>query len=383
MSIGMYQSQVARLQGEIAKLEQKRGDERKHAAKAIDEAVRVEGSITKHTSASMATSKLRQAQRKRDKAADHERKAGKIGDDIARKTRSLQSAQSSLDRALASQRGKDEAAEKKRRQEEQRHLKERERQQQRLDQQARASRRAELAHERALTREVAERQRLHAATLSTAHLQRLPEQATILFASAGPRDESRLDIAEEARDVAQRLRSSEHRDAVKLQHVPALRTRDLIPALNEHRPAVVHFAGHGSTDAELVFQDDDGNAKLVTVEALSATIATVADDIQLVVLNACHSSDQAFALTAHVPAAIGMAAPIGDEAARTFATTLYGAIADGFSIQRAFDQALAQLHLDGIAQEHIPQLYTAAHADADELVLVRPPDRGTENDLAA
>jgi len=43
------------------------------------------------------------------------RKAGKVGDEIARKTRNLQSAQSSLDRALDSQRSKDEAAEKKRR----------------------------------------------------------------------------------------------------------------------------------------------------------------------------------------------------------------------------------------------------------------------------
>lgn len=378
----MYQSRVAGLQGEIAKLEQKRGDERKRASKATDEAIRIEGSITKHTGASMTTSKLRQAQSKRDKAADHERKAGKVGDEIARKTRNLQSAQSSLDRALDSQRSKDDAAEKKRRQEEQRRLKERQRQQQRLDQQARASRQAELAHERALTREAAERQRLHAATLSNAQLQRLPEQVTILLASAGPRDESRLDIAEEARDIAQRLRSSQHRDAVKLEHVPALRAVDLIPALNEHRPTVLHFAGHGSAGAELVFQDDDGKAKPVSAEAITATVATVADHVQLVVLNACDSSDQAAALTAYVPAAIGMAAPIGDDAARIFATALYGAIADGFSTQRAFDQALAQLQLEGVTQEHVPQLFTADQADPDELVLVRPPGQSSGNDLA-
>lgn len=382
MSISMYQSQVARLRGEIAKLEQKQGDERKHAAKAVDEAARIVGSITKHTSLTMATSKQRQAQTKRAKAAEHDKKAGKIGEDIARKTRSLDSAQSSLNRALDSQRRKDEAAEKKRRQEEQRHLKDVQRQQQRLDQQARTNRQAEIAHQRALTRETAERHRLHAESLSAAQLQSLPDQVTILLASAGPRDESRLDIAEEARDIEQRLRSSRHRDAVRLKHVPALRTRDLIPALNEHRPAVLHFAGHGSVGAELIFQDDDGNAKPVSVGAIAATVATVADDVQLAVLNACHSSDQAAALTAHIPASIGMAAPIDDEAARIFATTLYGAIADGFSIRRAFDQALAQLQLEGIPQEHIPQLFIADRANADEIVLVRPPG-SIEGDLAA
>ena len=376
MSISMYRSQVNRLQGEIAKLEQKQADERKHAAKAADEAARIEGSITKRTSPTTVTSKLRQAQSKRTKAADHEKKAGKIGEDIVRKTRNLTSAQSSLTRALDSQRRKDEAAEKKRRQEEQRHLKDLQRQQQRLAQQTSASRQAELAHERALTREAAERHRLHAESLSNAQLQQLPEQVTILLASAGPRDETRLDIAEEARDIAQRLRSSEHRDAVTLEHVPALRTLDLIPALNEHRPTVLHFAGHGSRGAELIFQDDDGDAKPVSAEAITATVATVADHVQLVVLNACHSSDQAAALTAHVPAAIGMAAPIGDDATRIFATALYGAIADGFSIQRAFDQALAQLQLEGIPQEHVPQLFTADDLVADELVLVRPPDHG-------
>jgi hypothetical protein len=214
-------------------------------------------------------------------------------------------------------------------------------------------------------------------------LERLPNEVTILFASAGPRDASRLDIAEEARDIAERLRASEHRDVVKLEHVPALRTSDLIPALNRYRPRILHFAGHGSEGAELVFQDDKGDAKPVSAEAITATVATVADDVQLVVLNACHTSMQAEALVEHVRAAIGMVTAIGDEAGRVFATSFYGAIADGFSVRRAFDQGLAQLQLDGIPEEHVPQLFTAQGLDADELVLVRPPEEQPYSELAA
>lgn len=383
MSVSLYQGQVTRLQGEIAKLEQKQADERDRAAKAIAEAVRIEGSITKYTSPTSATSKLRQAQGKRSNAAEHEKKAGRVGEEIARKGRSLSSAQANLARALDSERRKEEAAEKKRRREEERHLKDMQREQRRTEQQAQASRRAELAHERALTREATERSQLHASTVSTARLRRLPERVTILFASAGPRDATRLDIAEEARDVGQRLRSSEHRDVVRLEHVPALRARDLIPALNQHRPRVLHFAGHGSAGAELVFQDDDGEAKPVGAAAITATVATVADDVQLVVLNACHTADQAEALTVHVPSAIGMVTTIGDDAGRVFATALYGAIADGFSVQRAFDQARAQLQLEGIPEEHVPQLFTAAGVVADELVLVRPPGDSPSWGLAA
>jgi len=383
VSVSLYQGQVTRLQGEIARLEQKQADERGRSVKALEEAVRTEGSITKHTSPSSASSKLRSAQGKRKKAADHDKKAGKIGDDIARKQRSLHSAKANLQRALKCERDKEEAAEKKRRRDEEKHLKEMQREQRRLEQQAQASRRAELSHERALTDEARRRTHLHAATIPETTLSRLPEKVTIMLVSAGPRDEERLDIAEEARDVGERIRGAEHRDAVKLEHVPAVRTKDLIPALNRFKPRVLHFAGHGSTGAELVFQDEDGKAKPVSAKAITATVATVADNVQLVVLNACHTSAQAEALTEHVPAAIGMAAAIGDEAARVFSTALYGAIADGFSVRRAFDQALAQLQLEGIEEERIPRLFTAEEIDPDELVLVRPPNEPPNSALAA
>ena len=384
-----YRRQVAQLEGEIAKLRVKQADEQGKAARASDEAVRIEGSISKNTSSTMVTSKLRQAQSKHKKAADLEKKAGQIGSDIARKVSNLQGAQKNLDRALEQERKKDESAqkkrdaeEKKRRQDEARHLRDMEQQRRRVQREAEAARRSELAHERALTHEVG-RRAYYAASVSPADLHRLPEKATILFTSAGPRDEARLDIAEEARDIQKRLRSSEHRDAVELKHVPALRTQDLIPALNEHKPKVLHFAGHGSEEHQLVFQDDEGNTKPVELEALGATIATVADHIQLVVLNACDTSGQAAALVEHIPVAIGMSTAIGDEAARVFAVTLYGAIADGFSVQRAFDQALAQLQLDGITENQTPQLFAAEGVDPDELVLVRPPGGAYGDAVAA
>lgn len=389
MSEDSYRREVNRLKAEIAKLEKRQADERGRAARAQGDAHRIESSITKYTSPSSVTSKLKQAQRKAEDAARYDQKAAQIGEDIARKAQRLESAERNLTRALAQERQKreqerkrQEDKDKKKRQEEQRHVQAMERQQRRLQQQAESARRAELAHERAMTVEAGRRAR-YAESVSTVQLQRLPEKVAILFASAGPRDETRLDIAEEARDVEKRLRASKHRDVVELKHVPALRTSDLIPALNQHRPRIVHFAGHGSKTGELVFQGDDGQAKFVELEALAATIATVADDVKLVVLNACHSSVQAVALVDHVPAAIGMSEAIGDEGARVFATALYGAIADGFSVERAFMQALAQLKLDGISDDETPQLYVAAGVDPDALVIVRPPGDAFGESLAA
>src|SRR4051794_22254601 len=114
VSLDYYRRQVVQLEGDVAKLRVKQADEQGKAARASDEAVRIEGSITKHTSSSMVTSKLRQAQGKHKKAAEHEKKAGQIGNDIARKLSNLQSAQKNLDRALAQERKKEESAQKKR-----------------------------------------------------------------------------------------------------------------------------------------------------------------------------------------------------------------------------------------------------------------------------
>ncbi len=389
MSEDSYRREVNRLSAEMAKLEKRQADERERAVKARGEVQRLQSSVTKYTSPSTAVSKMKQAQRKAEEAIGFDKKAARIGEDIARKARPLENAEKNLARAQEQarrqseqQQKRDEDREKKRRKEEERHAREMERQQRRLQQQAASERRAELAHERALTSEAGRRAQ-YAESVSRAQLERLPTKVAILFASAGPRDENRLDIAEEARDVQQRLRLAAHRDAVELKHVPALRTSDLIPALNEHRPSVVHFAGHGSEKGRLIFQDDEGKAKPVELEAIAATIATVADDVQLVVLNSCNSGAQASALVDHVPAAIGMSKAIGDDAARIFATALYGAIADGFSVERAFMQALAQLKLDGLSDADIPHLFTGDGVDADSLVLVRPPDELLGESLAA
>jgi CHAT domain len=389
MSEDSYRREINRLKGEIAKLEKKQADERGRAAKAQGDANRLQSSITKYTSPSAAEGKLKQMQRKLEEAARYDGKAADIGTTIARKAGQLESVEKNLSRAQGQtqrraeqQRKRDEEQEKKRRREEEQHLRAMARQQQQLQQRAASERRAELAHERALTSELGRRAR-YAESVSSVQLRSLPQRVTILFASAGPRDELRVDIAEEARDVQKRLRASEHRDVVELRHVPALRPSDLIPALNEHKPRVVHFAGHGSRDGQLVFQDDGGNAKPVDLEAIAATIATVADDVQLVVLNACHSSMPASALVEHVPVAIGMSEAIGDDAARLFAIALYGAIADGFSVERAFAQGLAQLKLDGLPDIDVPCLFTTDGVDADSLVLVRPPDEDSGGLIAA
>lgn len=124
MSSSTYRSQVDRLTDEIARLRTKEADEAGKAVKARSDALRVSNSISKSTSPSTLSSKLKEIQRKEDQAVQHDKRAAGYAKDIAGKQRSLTSAQNSLARALDQDRKKEEREDKRRRDEEVRHVRE-------------------------------------------------------------------------------------------------------------------------------------------------------------------------------------------------------------------------------------------------------------------
>ncbi len=228
---------------------------------------------------------------------------------------------------------------------------------------------------RRITGTLAQHDALHRHTLSVIErLAQLPERIVVLFLAANPLDQEQLRLDEEARSIAEMIRKSEHRDAVKLESCWAVRPLDVLQAINEHKPRIIHFSGHGSDQEEIIFQSDGGQTKLVSKEAIVQTMAAASDDIRLVFFNTCYSRSQAEAVVTHVHAAIGMKTSIGDEAARVFAAQFYSAIGFGLSVKRAVDQARAALMLEGIAEQDTPELFVADGVDPDQLILVRPPD---------
>lgn len=118
----MYRGQVDRLTNEISRLRAKEADESKKAAKERGDALRIGNSISKSTSPSVLSSRLKEIHRKEERAAEHEKRAAQYAQEIARKQRSLTTAQNSLNRALQQERKKEEGEDKKRREEERRHL---------------------------------------------------------------------------------------------------------------------------------------------------------------------------------------------------------------------------------------------------------------------
>jgi hypothetical protein len=203
-------------------------------------------------------------------------------------------------------------------------------------------------------------------------LKKIPEKITVLFLASNPIDQAPLRLDEEARSITEMIRKAKHRDSVKFESRWALQTIDLLQAINEHDPTIVHFSGHGSDNDEIVFQSQDGVTKLVKKEALVQTMMASSDNIRLVFFNTCFSKNQAEAISQFVDATIGMNTSIGDEAARVFSSQFYSAIGFGLSVEKAFQQAKGLLMMEDIPEESTPELFIKPGLKAEEIILVQP-----------
>src|SRR3954447_17829712 len=199
------------------------------------------------------------------------------------------------------------------------------------------------------------------------------DKLKVLFLAANPAGPQPLQLDEEIRQITAKVRASEHRDSLELVSRWAVRPDDLVQALLEVRPHVVHFSGHGSKAQELILLDDQGNPKPVSKEALAYLFRTLKDNVRVVVLNACYSRPQAEALAEAIDCTIGMNRPIGDEAAIVFAASFYQAVGFGRSVEEAFELGKAALLLEGIPEDQTPELLTHQGVDAAGLRLIAPP----------
>ena len=160
------------------------------------------------------------------------------------------------------------------------------------------------------------------------------DKIKVLFLAANPAGTPPLRLDEEIRQITAKVRAAEYRDSLELVSRWAVRPDDLLQALLEVKPHVVHFSGHGSSTSELILLDDLGDPKPVSQAALVHLFRTLKDDVRVVVLNACTSRPQAEALAETVECTVGMNRPIGDSAAIVFAASFYRALGFGRSVKR-------------------------------------------------
>ena len=221
-----------------------------------------------------------------------------------------------------------------------------------------------------------------------------PENVKVLFLGSNPAQTQPLALDQEIKAIRRMIRASEHRDVLRLSSRWAVEPDDLLQALNEERPTIVHFSGHGSQAGEIILMDASGAQRPVRAgtleapltrdarqaalgaqkpagaQALKALFTALKDNIRLVVLNACYSRVQAEAIAEVIDCVVGMSDAISDRAAIAFAASFYRALGFGRSVQEAFEQGKVSLGLEGIGEETIPHLLERDGIDAASVVLV-------------
>ena len=221
-----------------------------------------------------------------------------------------------------------------------------------------------------------------------------PENVKVLFLGSNPAQTQLLALDQEIKAIRRMIRASEHRDVLRLSSRWAVEPDDLLQALNEERPTIVHFSGHGSQAGEIILMDASGAQRPVRAgtleapltrdarqaalgaqkpagaQALKALFTALKDNIRLVVLNACYSRVQAEAIAEVIDCVVGMSDAISDRAAIAFAASFYRALGFGRSVQEALEQGNVSLLLEGIPEETIPELLQRDGVDAASVIPV-------------
>jgi pterin-4a-carbinolamine dehydratase len=183
------------------------------------------------------------------------------------------------------------------------------------------------------------------------------KQKNILFLAANPKETTSLRLQEEEREIKEKLRSQGY-GKVPIYSSGATRPRDIQQAMLDSKPQIVHFSGHGIGEEGLVFEDLDGQIKLISSEAL-ADLAKIFSErgLECMVLNACYSKFQAEAIAQHIPYVIGMSQAVGDRAAIEFSSGFYGAVGAGESIEFAYRLGCNAIALAGVSGHLTPILF--------------------------
>jgi CHAT domain-containing protein len=162
----------------------------------------------------------------------------------------------------------------------------------------------------------------------------------------------------------------------------AISPTKMLKKIVEKKPTIIHFSGHGmgektsgnekgtrgsivEIDVELarsglVLQNDvTGKAQLVSTNAIANMFKTITKQfpINIVILNACYSENQAKAILQYVPYVIGMNDAVADSTAIELAKSFYNNyITNEKTVEEAFELAQAHLLLNDMPGADIPQL---------------------------
>ncbi|TFI52510.1 EAL domain-containing protein [Mastigocladus laminosus UU774] len=177
---------------------------------------------------------------------------------------------------------------------------------------------------------------------------------TILILAANPKNTTQLRLAEEVRDIEEALKRSENRNQFNLETRWAVRPRDLVRAMTEVEPNIVHFCGHGKAEEGIALEDNQGNVQLISIDGLANLFKSFNTQVECVLLNACYSKIQVEVISQYIDYVIGMEQEIQDRDAIEFAVSFYDALGSGKTYESAYMLGCITMQLYGAAENLMP-----------------------------
>ncbi|WP_282776073.1 COR domain-containing protein [Phaeodactylibacter xiamenensis] len=163
------------------------------------------------------------------------------------------------------------------------------------------------------------------------------EMVKVLFLQANPTQDE-ISWKDEYTTVDKQLARSLGKEKYKLYQEEAVSVEEMIEAIENCQPHIIHFCGHGTEkeiDAQgsitqragIVLHNEDKNGyEVVDAEQLEQLFRVLKEDfpmLKIVILNACHSRDQATAISKADIFAVGTQKEIISGTARKFAAGFY------------------------------------------------------------
>lgn len=205
----------------------------------------------------------------------------------------------------------------------------------------------------------------------TRQMLRKKNRLNVLYLTANPDQAHSLRVEAEVRQVQDPVRGSIYRDNISLEYRPAADLDSLINGLNDHRPGIVHFSGHGYDGGIAVDSPNVGRVpvKTVSFQLLSKALSATDTPPEIVVLNACKSVGARRAFLPPAKVIIVMRDSVSDLAATAFAAKFYAAVAAGQSVKSAFAQGKVAVETASLNEADTPELLVAPGVDPAKIVL--------------
>jgi len=199
------------------------------------------------------------------------------------------------------------------------------------------------------------------------------EKLKVLYLTATPSAQTPLRTDAEFRMVRDAVRGSVFRDKIELIASPAADAKSILDGINDHRPQIVHFSGHGG--GKSIWLDDgkinNSIGQSMEFGLLAGALGATSSPPTLLVLNACETTVGAEILLSAVKLVVAMSDGISDKAAATFAEQFYAAIASAQPISVALEQAKIAMKAARLKDADLPVIIVRRGVDPKKLVLIK------------